>query len=291
MALVIRHALEIYGVLNNELDDKRVKNWLFMANPFKPIAIIGIYLIFVLKWGPKLMENRQSFKLDKIIKIYNLTQVVMCAFITFEAFRYTFARGYSIFCQPVDYSMEPAAYRIAQLAHYYFLTKVLDLIDTVFFVLKKKNSHVSFLHVYHHAGMVALTWIGTKYFAGGHSVFTGWINSLVHVIMYFYYFLTTVDNKYKQSFWKKYITQLQMIQFGMMALHWLFLLQSKDCGFPKFISFFMLPQNAFIFILFYDFYRKAYGNKKKTSEEEISIKKPELNNNIDLSNVKNGKSY
>jgi hypothetical protein len=62
----------------------------------------------------------------------------------------------------------------------------------------------------------------------------------------------------------------------MMALHWLFLRLSSDCGFPKFISFFMLPQNAFIFILFFDFYRKAYGRKAPIAEEKI-----ELNNNVD----------
>lgn len=185
-----------------------------MSNPFKAIAIIGLYLLFVLRWGPKFMEKRQPFKLDKIIKCYNLSQVAICAYITVEAYRYTFARGYNLFCQPVDYSMDPDAYRIAQIGHYYFLTKVVDLLDTIFFILKKKNSHVSFLHVYHHAGMVALTWMGTKYFAGGHSVFTGWINSFVHVIMYFYYFLTSIDAKYKQSSWKKYITQLQMVEIN-----------------------------------------------------------------------------
>lgn len=62
----------------------------------------------------------------------------------------------------------------------------------------------------------------------------------------------------------------------MMALHWLFLRLSSDCGFPKFISFFMLPQNAFIFILFFDFYRKTYGRKAPIAEEKI-----ELNNNVD----------
>lgn len=120
-----------------------------MSNPFKPITIIAIYLLFVLKWGPKFMENRQPYKLHNLIKCYNLFQVAFCAYITVEGYRYSFARGYSIFCQPVDYSDDPAAMRIAQIAHYYFLTKICDLIDTVFFVLKKKNSHVSFLHVYH----------------------------------------------------------------------------------------------------------------------------------------------
>jgi GNS1/SUR4 family len=129
--------------------DKRVKDWLFMSNPFKPVTIIAVYLFVVLKWGPKFMENRQPFKLDLLIKCYNLLQVAFCAYIAIDGYRYSYGRGYNIFCQPVDYSYDPAALRIAVIAHYYFLTKVCDLFDTVFFVLKKKNSHVSFLHVYH----------------------------------------------------------------------------------------------------------------------------------------------
>ena len=46
-----------------------------------------------------------------------------------------------------------------------------------------------------------------------------------------------------------------------MALHWLALLVSPGCGYPKWFAFFMLPQNFFIFFLFYDFYRKTYQKK------------------------------
>lgn len=62
-----------------------------------------------------------------------------------------------------------------------------------------------------------------------------------------------------------------------MALHWFALIMSPDCGYPKFIAFFMLPQNFFIFILFYDFYRKAYSRK---SEVTVSVKRTESNNNV-----------
>lgn len=37
----------------------------------------------------------------------------------------------------------------------------------MFFLLRKKNSQVSFLHVYHHTTMVCLWWIGIKWVAGG----------------------------------------------------------------------------------------------------------------------------
>lgn len=55
----------------------------------------------------------------------------------------------------------------------YFIMKVFDLLDTVFFVLRKKQSQISFLHVYHHAGMAFGTWVATKFLAGGHITFLG----------------------------------------------------------------------------------------------------------------------
>lgn len=231
MALIIRHTLDIYYKINNVYDgelpinsfpeilflyvslDVRVRDMFLLSNPFKPAAILAVYLYFVLKWGPEFMEKRKAMKLDGIIKYYNLLQVIVCSYITVTGYYHSFGQGnYSWICQPVDYSTDNRhAVALTKMAHYYFLTKIIDLLDTVFFVLKKKQSHVTFLHVYHHSGMVALSWIGMKYFAGGHSCFMGIINSFVHVIMYAYYFLTSIDNKYKQSSWKKYITQLQMV--------------------------------------------------------------------------------
>ena len=41
------------------------------------------------------------------------------------------------------------------------------MLDTVFFVLRKKNNQISFLHVYHHATMFPIWWMGVKWVAGG----------------------------------------------------------------------------------------------------------------------------
>ena len=40
----------------------------------------------------------------------------------------------------------------------------------VFFVLRKKMSQVSFLHVYHHASMPLLIWLGPHYLSGGQGI-------------------------------------------------------------------------------------------------------------------------
>lgn len=128
--------------------------------------------------------------------------------------------------------------------------------------MRKKQNQVTFLHVYHHTGMQLLAWHSVKYLPGGHGAFMGSINCLVHIIMYFYYLLTAISPRYKGSvWWKKYLTQLQIIQFFAILVHWLVLIPS-DCGYPRFPIIIMVPQNLFMFCLFADFYYREYIRKK-----------------------------
>lgn len=65
------------------------------------------------------------------------------------------------------------------------------------------------------------------------------------------------------------------IQFGLMALHWISLLISTpigyECGYPKMICGFMIPQNLFIFFLFFDFYLKTYRKKPEVVTAKSTI--------------------
>jgi elongation of very long chain fatty acids protein 7 len=55
---------------------------------------------------------------------------------------------------------------MARAVWIYYMAKIIELLDTVFFVLRKKNSQVTFLHVYHHTLMPICSFIGVKFFAG-----------------------------------------------------------------------------------------------------------------------------
>lgn len=71
---------------------------------------------------------------------------------------------------------------------------------------------MTFLHTYHHGGMVLMTWMVAKYYGGGSVLFIPLLNSIVHMFMYFYYLLSIFDKEYKNSvWWKKHITQLQLV--------------------------------------------------------------------------------
>lgn len=54
------------------------------------------------------------------------------------------------------------------------MLKLVELLDTVFFVLRKKQNQVSFLHVYHHTIMAVFTWGYLKYLPG--KVFLGGVD-------------------------------------------------------------------------------------------------------------------
>lgn len=66
--------------------------------------------------------------------------------------------------------------QITKLCWYFYLLKIMDLFDTVFFVFRKKQNQVSFLHVYHHGGMVMAVWLAVKYYAGGQNIILGMYN-------------------------------------------------------------------------------------------------------------------
>ena len=88
------------------------------------------------------------------------------------------------------------------------------MFDTVFFVLRKKNAQLTFLHVYHHSTMFCLWWIGVKYVPGGSSFLGAMCNCYVHVLMYSYYFLAACGPSVRKwLWWKKYLTMMQMAQF------------------------------------------------------------------------------
>ena len=166
------------------------------------------------------------------------------------------------------------------LVYLYFLDKITDLADTVknsvlnvnifllkslqvFIVLKKKTSQMTFLHCYHHGGVVFFSYIFAKWLPGGPISILGVVNSLVHVVMYSYYFFCGFKPELKKSiWWKKHITQLQLAQFAFLMVHFFRSIIAKNCDYPQTFLWLLLVQNVFFLVLFGDFYRKVYMKKK-----------------------------
>ncbi|XP_022816093.1 elongation of very long chain fatty acids protein 7-like [Spodoptera litura] len=276
MAAIIDLLWQGYKRVFQELPDPRTRDWFLIAKPYQTLAILGLYLMFVLEWGPKFMKNRQPYNLDKILIVYNSFQVVACAYVFIRALQVAWLWDYKWICEPVDFSNSPQGLEIARICYYYFSLKIIDLLDTVFFVLRKKNNQVSFLHIYHHTGMCMLIWGAVTYLPGGHGTLIGVINSFVHVVMYAYYLLSVVMPSVKNSLRvKKHVTQLQILQFFWCVVHMAIIVFKSDCAYPRWTSAMFLPQNLFMLVLFVDFYIKTYiikpRQQKKAQLETAAI--------------------
>lgn len=268
MAALLDNSTSFYDYVFEEISDPRVKDWLLMKNPSGILTIVAAYLYFVFIFGPKYMKNREPFKLTYILVPYNFLQMLLSAYIMFEHLDSSWLRHYSWKCQPVDYSWTPHAMRVARGVHLYHLAKVSELLDTVFFVFRKKNEQITFLHVYHHTMMSLVTWGITKYIAGGQITLIAVFNSFVHIIMYFYYMVAACGPQYqKYLWWKKYITTIQLLQFVFTFFHSLQVL-FYDCGYPKSALFITIPNSLLFYFLFSDFYFKKY-NKSTSSKQKL----------------------
>ncbi|XP_020287680.1 elongation of very long chain fatty acids protein AAEL008004-like [Pseudomyrmex gracilis] len=267
MANLIRLVVHNYNEVVNNIKDPTVDTWPLMGSPSPMLCIVGIYLIFVLKAGPKMMEKRPAFQLNNILIIYNAFQVLFSIWLTFLAWEVDFTLLFSshgcsyqntVSSAPVNHSLQA---KLSRGAWWYFFAKIIELLDTVFFVLRKKQNQVTFLHVYHHTITAVFSWCYLKLLPGEQGVVVGLLNSIVHIVMYSYYLIAALGSKYrKYLWWKKYMTWIQLIQFGIMLCYLLFTLVI-DCRMPKVLTYFFVTHVIIFIYLFSDFYRKAYKTK------------------------------
>ncbi|XP_037942403.1 elongation of very long chain fatty acids protein 7 [Teleopsis dalmanni] len=266
---VVKYLAFLLNEVYEKHRDPRVQHFLLVGSPFPPLAIIAVYLLFVLHYGPKWMENRKPYELKNVMRIYNAIQVVANIIIFIIGIRCSaLHKEYSLLCQPIDNdNTKPWMLKLLNASYCYYLTKYLDLFDTIFFVLRKKNRQITFLHVYHHAGMVFGCHIHMTFMAGSLSTMLGMVNLVIHTVMYSYYLATSLQPIKEALWWKRHITELQLLQFGFLMVLYLQAILRKSCEIPLPVSMVAFMQNLFMFALFFEFYFKTYLKKQFSSSK------------------------
>ncbi|KAH8369228.1 hypothetical protein KR009_004775 [Drosophila setifemur] len=288
MALIMKYIDSISRYIDSH-SDSRTKDWPMMSSPFPTLAVCLTYVYLVKVLGPRIMENRKPLHLQNTLVMYNAIQVVFSAWLFYECLMggwwgaYSFrcqpvdytdsatsrrigisgwlTGHYSFRCQPVDYSNNPRTLRMVHACWWYYFSKFTEFMDTIFFVLRKKTSQVTTLHVIHHGCMPMSVWFGVKFTPGGHSTFFGLLNTFVHIVMYTYYMFSAMGPQYqKYLWWKKYLTTLQMVQFILIMVH-AFQLLFIDCNYPKAFVWWIGMHAVMFFFLFNEFYKAAYRSR------------------------------
>ncbi|XP_047483769.1 elongation of very long chain fatty acids protein-like [Penaeus chinensis] len=256
-------------VANSFPKDKRQNSWLLMLSPIPTFVLSLAYVAFVTWIGPKYMRNREPIKgLKTLMLLYNAFQVALSGWIFLESGMAGWFGKYNLVCEPCDFSNNPRALRMLNAAYWYYFSKFVDFMDTIFFVAHKKYAHISLLHVVHHATMPISMWYGVRFHPGGHNTFAGFLNALVHTVMYTYYLLAALGPIAKPFlWWKKYVTSMQMVQFVLMVLHSMTAM-TVECSVPTPIVRWVGIMAVVFLVLFTDFYIKAY--RKRDSQKKLS---------------------
>lgn len=296
MTLTINSSLsDNVGFWDSITDERANEFYLLRGGPSIILTIVTAYLYFVLSIGPKLMAKHEPFKLNKLLLFYNVGMAAVNLWLFVQGLWVSNFGLDTLGCGKFGGDIRQSPRRGIYLGYLFFLTKIVELLDTVFFVLRKKSEQVTFLHVFHHSVVPLFCWIGIKLAPGGPNGFFPLINSFIHVIMYSYYALTTLGPRVQAYlWWKKYLTRLQMIQFVLVMINAAKTSMSQDCKFPILFAYLQATVATAFLILFAMFYKNAYHqNKRKANKETMKALNKKVdddddemrNNNNDQTNI------
>ncbi|CAB0018188.1 unnamed protein product [Nesidiocoris tenuis] len=209
--------------------DRRTQGWMLVDSPVPTLLYTVIYLAIV-GIGPKVMEKRKPFQLNWILIPYNLAMSLLNLYIAIELLIASTKLRYSYVCQPIRNTNHEEEMRIVNAVWWYYFSKLLEFCDTFFFILRKKDQQLTFLHVYHHSTMFSLWWIGIKWVPSGSTFLPAMVNSFIHVLMYSYYGLSAIGPGIaKYLWWKKYLTILQLTDGNLRGRARLKVLEQCRC--------------------------------------------------------------
>ncbi|XP_018496161.1 elongation of very long chain fatty acids protein AAEL008004 [Galendromus occidentalis] len=255
--------------------DPRTADWPFIGNlPFVLMLTLG-YCYIVKVAGPRWMADRPAFNVKPLVQLYNISMVLFNLAFMIQFLRHSYlGGGYNIFCQGMTHSTDENSMKVLSLCYWYFWVRVGDFLDTLFFLLHKKFSHITTLHYTHHALVVWSGWLWLTYGADGQTLLGLIVNSGIHVVMYTYYFLAALGpHMQPYLWWKKYITKAQITQFVFLMIHILIPLV-YDCGYPKGMIYLAFSQGALGLTLFINFYIQSYIKKEPRKEVRDNEAKP-----------------
>jgi len=180
-----------------------------LVNPGLFLGVSALYVIAV-QFLAKTMTTSKPVYVKPFMQVYNVVQIVLCGYMVWGLAP---CLGFpNIFGINTDLDKTGEWFVFV-----HFLSKYLDWLDTLWILLSKKRSQLSFLHVYHHSTIVVVWGILLNCGVGSGAVRYGaWINSLTHVIMYSHYLWTSFGLK---NPFKKFITMWQIGQFYSCEVH------------------------------------------------------------------------
>lgn len=136
-----------------------VKPWWF-SSPRPTLIILGIYVFLVKVALKNFMKDRPAYSLKKFIFTYNIYQLIYCSYFIWLVARANPQMWKIWTCYTNMESYDPEEYYLWNVQ---FWGRMVDLVETIVFVLRKKDNQVSFLHLFHHCNTTMMVSLAVHY--------------------------------------------------------------------------------------------------------------------------------
>jgi len=184
----------------------------FAEHTAVPAVAIGAYLLIVVWAGPPFMKHRPPMPLRRFSRVWNagvaLFSMAGAAATVPHLVRQLLGHGFKYTvcadCYELAGHGAPAAW-----AALFAWSKFFELVDTLLLVLKKRP--LLRLHWFHHASVIAFTWVSWV-FEMPLALWYGSMNFSVHAVMYSYFFAASIDRRVLRL--ARLVTTMQLAQFA-----------------------------------------------------------------------------
>jgi elongation of very long chain fatty acids protein 6 len=245
----------------------------WMTNNWHLSIIYAFVYIIAIFLGQMLMKSREKFDLRRALVAWNF---VLGLFSLVGALRVWPEFIYTVYTKGFEHSMCSTDYTHGVSgcwAWLFILSKVPELVDTLFIVLRKQE--LIFLHWYHHATVLIYCWFSCRDFSASGRWFV-LMNYTVHAVMYSYYAFRAM--RFQIPKWVNIaITsgQISQMVFGIYVntVAYMKKRRGEACDVSdenikwSFIMYFSY------FLLFFNFFYNTYispKNKKRTGQAPVS---------------------
>ena len=259
-------SLPFLGTLESKFNSDGAIKWLNDTLHI-PVAAICIYLVLVYV-GRKWMANRKPYNLKRPLFLWNVLLAVFSILGTTNSLpslvKAVFKYGIPYTACKSEVLWNP---HICIWGFCYVLSKILELGDTFFIVLRK--SRLIFLHWYHHVTIVVISWYSFGKGISGQLHWFGSVNYFVHSIMYSYYALAAGGVHFPATV-ALLITILQLLQMfiGISIDISLYTYHNHydNCDYNAGVFWFALLMYLSYAILFGHYFYNRYIRKKSKKQ-------------------------
>eukprot|EP00808_Paulinella_micropora_P010300 g60327.t1 len=224
-----------------------------------PLVVTFLYVVMTLVCR-RLMAGREPAKCQEWMVVYNAYQIILNGWMVVEFLKQVKFLGYGFSLNKFNANSEKE-YQMAFLIWVHYHNKYVELLDTIFMVIRKKFNQVSFLHCFHHFELIWAWYLVIRMQPGGDAWFGACVNSFVHVVMYSYYLLRLLDIEVPIP--KPTITLIQLTQFCCCMAQSITIMVYDQPGVNRNLAFAQAFVMVTMLVLFGNFSYQTYIKKGK----------------------------